>query len=173
MKEVTIEDLALKKSFSDLLTQEKQFVISKISETEYNDIRFLLTSSILCFKNDLEKSTINTATKNHLSIVFNQKLNKQKTPFDYTTIWMDYKKIINPVLSIGIVIIAIVLTINHNMFLTNDSNNVTSILKENKALLKINTKHSSELIDGNTLFIDSIVEINNHLRIKTEGLYVN
>ncbi len=73
---------------------------------------------------------------------------------------------------LGVFFIAVMVILNKKSPLT-DENHVSYLLNENKALLKVNKKHSSELIDSNEFFIDSIVEMNKHLRVKTEGLYVN
>ncbi|WP_303316792.1 hypothetical protein Q4Q34_08285 [Flavivirga abyssicola] len=171
---LTIEDLLLKKRFSDLSFQEKEFVLSLITETEYNDFRLLLINSKKSFENDFKKLNVNDTTHKILLEAFNQKFPKQKRYSIYSNISISHKQTIKPVFYIGIVsiIVAVMVIINKNLPL-NSTNNVTSILNENKALLKVNKKHSSELIDSNEYLIDSIIEMNNHLRIKTEGLYIN
>ncbi|GAA3644117.1 hypothetical protein [Flavivirga jejuensis] len=173
---LTIEELLLKKNFSNLSFEEKQFVLSKISDTEYSELRFLLTNSKESFKRDFEALKVNDSTKEKLSIAFKKKYIKEKIQPVHVIFWNNYKNIIKPVLSLGVIMIPVMLTINNtlkNNALLSDINNVTTFLNEKKEFLKINNKHSSDLIDSNKFYKDSILEMNNYLRINTEGLYLN
>ncbi len=170
--DLTIEELLLKKRFSDLSFEEKEFALSLITEKEYNDFQLFLITSKTSFENDFERLNINDTPHKVLSKAFNQKFSKQNIysiDFNFLT---NYKRVIKPIFYVGIISVLVMVIINRKTALT-DANNVTYLLNEKKTLLKVSKKHSSELIDSNKFFIDSIVEMNNHLRIKTEGLYIN
>ena len=172
---LNIEELLLNKDFSNLSFEEKEFVLSKITKIEYNDIRVIITNSEESFKNTSKDLKVNDSTKDNLSIAFKQK--HQKAQPIYINVWNNHKNILRPTLALGIVLIGILIPINisqkENDLLSINIKNVTTSLNENNTLLKINVKHSSDLIDSNKFSKDSILKMNSHLYIKTEGLYVN
>lgn len=174
---LNIKELLLNKDFSKLSLKEKEFTLSKITKTEYEDIRFTITNSKKSFQNNYKDLEINKATKQNLSIAFKQKHQEQKTESIFINYWYTYKNALKPVMAIGVVIIGVLLFINRSKIndepLANDIKNVTSFLNENNMHLEINAKHSSELIDSNRFSKDSILKMNEYLYMSTEGLYVN
>lgn len=174
---LSIEDLLLNKNFSNLSFEEREFVLSKITKAEYNDIRFIINNSEDYFKNNYKEVKVNDTTKKNLSIAFKLKHQKQKAQPTYINYSNNYKKILRPVIVLGIVLIGALISINisqkKNDLLSIDIKNVSTFLNENNKFLKINTKYSSDLIDSNKFSKDSIFNMNNYLNINTEGLFVN
>ena len=164
-----------KKEFSDLNFEEKELVLSQITKEQYEDIRFLLTNSKNQYQNSASEFEIQSQTKNYLSSVYRNKYSKPKTSKIHFGLWQDYKKMLIPSLSIAsvFIILAMIYIKTNSNFLLKDTHDVSSYLTENKALLKINKDHSSDLIDSNKINKDSIVEMINYLEIRLEGLYVN
>jgi hypothetical protein len=174
---LSIEDLAIKKTFSDLSSEEKQFVLSQITKEEYKDIRCLLLNSLQCYTKDIETLNINSTVKEKLLVAFKQKYTKQKSQQIYTGLWHNYKNIIKPALSLAPIVITALFITNkyqgNNKNSLGDVDNISLFLNEKTELLKVNTDYASDLIDSNKFDKDSIFEMNKYLRINTEGLHIN
>ncbi|WP_248724442.1 hypothetical protein [Seonamhaeicola sp. ML3] len=169
----TVEKLVLLKDFSKLSLKEKQLVLSQITETEYNDIRSLLTKSKQVYKKDLELLQVNSDIENKLLIAFKQKHEQHNTQKGYASLWNNHKKILRPVFSIAATIVLATFIIKNKQKEEFEVDHVSLYLNEKKELLKVNLDHSSDLIDSNKYNKDSILEMNNYLRINTNGLYTN
>ncbi|RED48736.1 hypothetical protein [Seonamhaeicola aphaedonensis] len=169
----TIEKLVLLKDFSKLSLKEKQLVLSQITETEYNDIRSLLTKSKQAHKKDLELLQVNKEIEGKLLIAFKQKHKQHNKQKGYASLWNNHKKILKPVFSIAATIVLAIFILKNKQKEEFKVDTVSLYLNEKKELLKVNLDHSSDLIDSNKYNKDSILEMNNYLRINTDGLYAN
>jgi hypothetical protein len=174
---LTIEELALKKSFLDLSFNEKQLVLSKITEKEYNDIRLLLIKTKASYQKDFETFKVKDTIKEELLRAFKQKHTKQRLQPAYMDFLYNYKKIIRPAISLASIVLLAIFIIKNTMGSKNSSltstDTVSFFLNENKELLKVNTDYSSYLIDSNKFNRDSIIEMNTYLHINTDGLHAN
>jgi hypothetical protein len=176
--ETKLEQLLLNNKFSDLSFEDKEYVLSHISQEDYTKTRLLLKSSKQAFKQEYQKLKLNTEIKNNLNIAFREKFKKQHFSYFQNILSLN-KSILKP--SLGFVGFIILFAVLYNFYKTNtlqkDIDEVTTfLLHENRHIENLNLFYSSDSLKNNLKITDTLKidysEMNKFLNAKTEGLNV-
>ena len=168
--ESKLENLLLKKRFSDLSHQEKEYALSKISKTEYSNFRTLLIASNQVFNKEFEQINLDRNIKKKLTQAFKTKHTKPSFSFKNLLRQNYYLK---PAIAFSVIILlffTVINSINHNK--ESNINSVTNYLLNENNFIKNNS--TDDLYNSNTIAdsLDTFSEMNEYLKIRTQGLTI-
>ncbi|MGE5942800.1 MAG: hypothetical protein ACM31G_00535 [Flavobacteriales bacterium] len=153
-----LEKLLLEKPFSILSIDEKEYVLSQISESEYNKFHFLLLASKNSYKEEYDKITINNHIKEALNVAFKKRHKKQIFKNIHLNEYFQ-KNYYKPAFAFAVIIVLCVI-----FFFKHEKNNDSTIREVTTFLLEQKTHHITDSLKNN------FYEMNKYMMMRTQGI---
>ncbi|MBU3820613.1 hypothetical protein KO566_00960 [Flavobacteriaceae bacterium XHP0103] len=161
-----LEKLLLEKPFSALSLQEKEYVLSQITEVDYHKFHFLLQASKKSFEEERQKMNVNNTVGDTVNLAFKKKYKKQF--FKNLELKKRFQKhFYKPAFAlVGIIVLGIVL------FGKFQKNNNSSIENVTTFLLSQKIYNNMDLTKADSIK-NSFMEMNKYMQIRTQGFDSN